>query len=126
MLLASRSLKVASNALSLAIVMLAGTAAMAATSKPLKIEFLPPKVEPANICVQRATDEDIVKRWSGWDRQKLLPDAKEWVILREAQRLRIWTPLATSTWLRPSSTVLANGPDLTPSDVVAEKNSVAS
>lgn len=120
MLLASRSLKVASNALSLAIVMFAGTAAMAATSKPLKIEFLPPKVEPANICVQRATDEDIVKRWSGWDRQKL-PGAKEWVILREAQRLRDLDAVGNFDLVATIIDRLGERSDLTPSDVVAEK-----
>ena len=120
MLLTSRSLKVARSALSLAIVMLAGTVAMAATSKPLKIEFLPPKVEPANICVQRATDEDIIKRWSEWDRQKL-PDAKEWVILREAQRLRDLNAVGNFDLIETIIDRLGERSDLTQSDVVAEK-----
>ncbi|HAU78303.1 MAG TPA: hypothetical protein DCW88_23160 [Agrobacterium sp.] len=120
MLRASRTLKAASSALSSAIVVFAGTAAFAATSQQLKIEFLPPKVEPAKICVQRATDEDIATRWTAWDRQKL-PDAKEWVILREAQRLRDLDAVRNFDLVQTIIDRLGERSDLTPNDVVAEK-----
>ena len=120
MLRASRTFKAASSALSSAIVVFAGTAAFAATSQQLKIEFLPPKVEPAKICVQRATDEDIATRWTAWDRQKL-PDAKEWVILREAQRLRDLDAVRNFDLVQTIIDRLGERSDLTPNDVVAEK-----
>lgn len=120
MFLSYRSMKAAGGALSSAIILLAGTAAFAATPDPLRIEFLPPNVEPANICVQRATDEDIVARWTAWDRQSL-PDATGWVILREAQRLRDMDAARNFSLVETIVDRLAERSDLTPNDVVAEK-----
>lgn len=117
---ASRPLKASTSFLSAAIFLLLGTSAFAATSERLKIEFLPPKVEAANICIQRATDDDIVTRWNAWDRQRL-PDAKEWVILREAQRLRDLDAAGNFDLVDAIINRLGERGDFTANDVMVEK-----
>jgi TPR repeat protein len=68
---------------------LAFTAASSAAAgvEPLVIEFLPPAVDPKPVCVQRATDSDVVEAWTAWN-GKALPKQDSWIIMREAQRLR--------------------------------------
>lgn len=58
-----------------------------AAQSQVRIEFMPPPVETNNLCTERASDEEILARWAVWN-GKDLPQAKAWVILREAQRLR--------------------------------------
>ncbi|NTE88249.1 tetratricopeptide repeat protein [Agrobacterium rubi] len=109
--------------LSSAMLAVSAATVWAAPSEPLKIEFLPPVVEPANICIQRATDDDISKRWTSWD-QKTLPSTKGWIILREAQRLRDMD--ATRNFQLVDSMIerLGERSDLSASDVMAERISL--
>ncbi|WP_421359615.1 hypothetical protein [Agrobacterium rosae] len=109
--------------LSSAMLAFSGVSAWAAPSEPLKIEFLPPVVEPANICVQRAPDDDISKRWTSWD-QKTLPNTKGWIILREAQRLRDMDATRNFQIVESMIGRLGDRSDLSANDVMAERISL--
>lgn len=63
------------------------TSTVQAAQSQVRIEFMPPPVAATNLCTERAPDEDLLARWAMWN-GKDLPQAKAWVILREAQRLR--------------------------------------
>ena len=57
------------------------------SAEPVDVEFLPPAIQPQDICVEKRADPDVVARWTGWDEGKLPLDDPD-LILRDARRLR--------------------------------------